>query len=116
MLAVTAWRKLRMKSRSRKTSQQLAAATEPNAAMLVHIDDAYDHRRQLARLRPYLEEAARRHGRTRAAATRAALVDKLLGATDTEAARQHNVPREYVNRAKLWLRQSWPYGDVTVRG
>lgn len=50
-----------------------------------------------------LDEAAERFGGGRPQALRAALSARLCGGTDTEVARAHQVPREYVNRAKRWI-------------
>ena len=50
-----------------------------------------------------VEEAAERFGGGRRRSLGAALRERLGGGTDTEAARAHAVPREYVNRAKRWI-------------
>lgn len=50
-----------------------------------------------------VDEAAVRFGGRRPHALRAALHERLHGGTDSEAARAHGVPREYVNRAKKWI-------------
>ncbi|WP_428267064.1 hypothetical protein [Haliangium sp.] len=47
--------------------------------------------------------AAKRHGGARAGALELALHDRLAGDSDTESARAHGIPREYVNRAKRWV-------------
>lgn len=60
-------------------------------------------RQTAARVCDLIDAAAVRFGGPRPDALRTALHDRLAGGTDTEAARTHGLPREYVNRAKRWL-------------
>ena len=51
-----------------------------------------------------VHEAAAQFGGSRPELLEAALRDKLLGGEpDTRLAKRHDVPREYLNRAKRWL-------------
>lgn len=50
-----------------------------------------------------IDEAATRYGGRRRRSLRAALRARFTGCTDVEAAREYQVPREYVNRARRWV-------------
>lgn len=102
LLRQVAWRRLR--GRLRKKSSQCEVSSEAIEALDVDTPDVLASSRELTlRVHQLVDQAALRFGGNRSQALRAALHDRLEGGTDTEAARAHGIPREYVNRAKRWI-------------
>lgn len=102
LLRQVAWRRLR--GRLRKKSSQCEVSSDVIEPLDVATPDVLASSRELTlRVHRLVDQAARRFGGTRSQALRAALYERLEGGTDTEAARAHGVPREYVNRAKRWI-------------
>lgn len=106
LLKTVSWRKLRAQYR-RKSSQcelpgddHLARANAPITSSPATLVQSYQ---TLARTLTLVEEAAGQFGGKHPEALAAALYMRISGSSDTEAARAHNVPREYVNRAKRWI-------------
>lgn len=106
LLRRVAWRQLRAYFR-RKSSQcelageeHIAHANAPAALSPAALLSSYQ---EVTRTFTLVDEAADQFGGKQAPALRAALHMRLAGSTDTEAAKAHNVPREYVNRAKRWI-------------
>ena len=101
LLYQVAWRKLRGHLRKKASQheplgeQNLSTPSTPEG--ICRMREAMQHALRL------IEQAARRFGGKRHRALRSALQDRLTGMSDTEAAREHGIPREYVNRAKRWI-------------
>ena len=105
MIRVVAWRGLRGHHRRKSTRCELlgqeGVATEPcDPVTPLRV---LSGKQELARTLSLVEQAALRFGGTRPNALRAALRARVAGVSDSEAARAHGVPREYVNRAKRWI-------------
>lgn len=102
LLRQAAWRRLRGHLR-KKSSRCEVGGTDAEPVYLCTPQELALGRELGAEVLALVEQAAAIHGGRRARALRAALLARLAGSTDTEAARAHRVPREYVNRAKRWI-------------
>lgn len=103
LLRVVAWRNLRahFRKKARRWERTGVALAEPQDALTPqHIVSG---RQTATRVLDLVDVAASRFGGGQPEALRTALHERLTGGTDTEAARAHGVPREYVNRAKRWI-------------
>lgn len=101
-----AWRHLRGHYRKKSSQCELPAlhaASEPGDFITPY--ELALGREIATRVRDLIDEAARRFGGSHERALRRALHARLggNGGTDTEVARSHHVPREYLNRAKRWI-------------
>jgi DNA-directed RNA polymerase specialized sigma24 family protein len=104
LLKQVAWRHLRghLRKKSSQREVMIGATVEPAH---LHTPQALALGRELtAHVLALVDQAAALFGGRRRRALRAALHARLAGSTDAEAARAHGVPREYVNRAKSWIR------------
>lgn len=108
LLRVVAWRNLRAHFRKKARRQERTGMelVEPQDALTPQ--HFVSGRQTASRVLALVDVAAARFGGTHAEALRTALHDRLGGGTDTEAARAHGVPREYVNRAKRWIGTQLP--------
>ncbi len=97
---VIAWRFLRAECR-----KQRPVAGDPDTVSCQHTNpETISASRELLYLINHLvPEAAKGFGCRKAKALERALRDRLTGGTDSHVARCHAIPREYVNRARLWL-------------
>jgi DNA-directed RNA polymerase specialized sigma24 family protein len=105
LLKQVAWRHLRghLRKKSSRCELMIDATREP-----IHPCTPQElvlGRELTAHVLALVDQAAALHGGRRKRALRAALLDRLAGSTDTEAARVHGVRREYVNRAMHWIRR-----------
>lgn len=104
LLQQVAWRHLRGHFRKKSSKCELATATPAreacDASTPYTVAASRETEAQVLRL---VDEAAERFGGGQPQALRQALHARLGGGTDTEVARRHCVPREYVNRAKRWI-------------
>lgn len=99
-----AWRHLRGHFRKKSSQCEIAslhAAREPDHVVTPFVIAV--GRETQARIEALIAQAALLFGGRRAHALALALHARLEGSSDTEAARRHRVPREYVNRAKRWI-------------
>jgi len=103
LLRLIAWRNLRghFRKKARQCERTDVDAVEQPGALTPH--QIVSGRQTVTRVCELIDAAAVRFGGSRSEALRTALHDRLAGGTDTEAARAHGLPREYVNRAKRWL-------------
>lgn len=103
LLRLIAWRNLRghFRRKARQCEHTDVDALEPEDALTPQ--QIASGRQTATRVCELIDAAAVRFGGNRSDALRTALHDRLGGGTDTEAARAHGLPREYVNRAKRWL-------------
>lgn len=99
-----AWRHLRGHYRKKSSQCELPAlhaVSEPGDRITPY--DFAAGREVAALVRDLIDEAARQFGGSHERALRQALHARLEGGSDTEVARRHHVPREYLNRAKRWI-------------
>lgn len=106
LLRVAAWRQMRAHYRKSSTRRETCLPADHRAN---RAPDWHDPERALVfddSLQQLIDMATRRFAHGQRAAFRRAMHLRLVeGHTDTEAAAATGVPREYVNRAKCWLRQ-----------
>ncbi len=106
MLRKTAWRQLRGQWRRKGYSAQ-GLDTTPVAAAASTPEDRAAAREALHDLAGLLDEAADRFGGSRPESLQHALALQLSsGRSDTEVARLAGTRREYVNRARNWMKRS----------
>lgn len=103
LLRMIAWRRLRGYLRKKDMRSERVDIDLLEAADALTPQQILAGRETATRVLALVEVAAVRFGGSRSDALRTALHDRLAGGTDTEAARLHGLPREYVNRAKRWL-------------
>lgn len=103
LLRVIAWRNLRGHFRKKGAHWERADVDLLEPADAPTPREIVAGRQTATRVCELIDAAAARFGGTRSEALRTALHDRMSGGTDTEAARTHGLPREYVNRAKRWL-------------
>lgn len=98
-----AWRNLRghFRKKARRWESPGIDDAAPQSAQTPQ--DIVASREIATRVLELIDVAAVRFGGSRPDALRTALHERLAGGTDTDAARAHGVPREYVNRAKRWI-------------
>jgi len=100
LLRTVAWRRMRaMICRGARRLEQEALGDELPA---LAVPPGQEHAAGLGeRVRWLMESATRAYGGERGPALRLALEEKVLtGSPDQELARKHEIPREYLNRAK----------------
>ncbi len=103
LLHCIAWRHLRGYHRKKSTRSEIACDVEDWCSYGPTPERIVAGRQKLSQVDQLADRAAVRFGASRAPALRAALETRFGGANDTEAARMHGVPREYVNRARRWI-------------
>lgn len=100
-----AWRNLRAEWRRPCTRREMVCDAMEDLGHLQGDGDVHAVVTRLS-IEQLFEPAARQFGAGRKAALGRALRARVLeGASDVEAAAAHRVPREYVNRARSWMRE-----------
>ncbi|MCG8418431.1 MAG: hypothetical protein MJE77_10855 [Proteobacteria bacterium] len=106
LIRQAAWRHLRGYWRKKSTRHELLSRTqefdEPSHCLTPLVEAS--SQQILAHTLRLVDAAAVRFGGKHSRKLRSALHTRLIGNSDTEAARACGVPREYVNRAKRWIR------------
>lgn len=103
LFRLIAWRNLRGHLRRKAWRLERTGVDSAEPLDAITPQQLVSGRETATRVFELVEVAATRFGGSRSAALRTALHERLAGGTDTEVARAHGVPREYVNRAKLWI-------------
>ncbi|MDH5642433.1 MAG: hypothetical protein OEY28_14175 [Nitrospira sp.] len=106
LIEQVAWRSLRGYLRKKSSRCELFSAAAIEAAAESYEQTAsirIEQREKISRALRLIDIAAVRFGGSRSRSLRSALHARLEGYSDTEAARDHRIPREYVNRAKRWI-------------
>lgn len=98
-----AWRNLRGHFRKKATRLEQTGIDADDPLDGLTPQQLVSGQQTATRVLELVEVAAARFGGSRSNALRTALCERLAGGTDTEVARAHGLPREYVNRAKLWI-------------
>ncbi len=98
-----AWRHLRGHLRKHSTRCEIAMPHLPDTVGVSTPESLYATRETLALMASLIDEAAIRYGGRHRHSLRTALRARFTGYTDVEAARGHQLPREYVNRARRWI-------------
>jgi hypothetical protein len=105
LLRQVAWRRLRGHLRKKSTRCEVMTGTTREPVHPCTPQTLVLGRELTVHVLALVDQAAAVHGGRRKRALRAALLTRLAGSTDTEAARAHRVRREYVNRAMHWIRR-----------
>jgi hypothetical protein len=98
-----AWRRLRGHLRRHSTRCEVSEHPIEEYPDARTPEAACASREALQHLEILIGQAATRYGGHQAQALRVALWNCFEGDKDTEVARTHRLPREYVNRAKRWV-------------